>query len=42
MNKESLMNRLIERIEIAADHSAMVLLLAALPTAAAVILSAVF
>jgi len=36
------MNRLIERFENAADASALVLLLAALPTAAAVIVSAVF
>jgi hypothetical protein len=36
------MNRLLERIEIAADNTAMVLLLAALPTAAAAILSVVF
>ena len=36
------MNRLLQRIEIAADNTAMVLLLAALPAAAAAILSAVF
>jgi hypothetical protein len=40
--KDSLMNRLIARIEMAADTTCMVLLLAALPTAAAAILSAVF
>jgi hypothetical protein len=36
------MNRLFAQIETMADHSALVLLLAALPTAAAVILSAAF
>lgn len=36
------MNRLMERIETVADHSALLLLLAALPTAAAAILSAAF
>jgi hypothetical protein len=41
-NKGSLMNRLIERIEAVADHSALVLLLAALPAAAAAIISAGF
>ena len=36
------MSRLFERIETVADHSTLVLLLAAFPTAAAAILSVVF
>ncbi len=36
------MNRLFERIETAADHSALLLLLAAFPVAAAALLSAAF
>ena len=36
------MTRLFERFETVADHSALVLLLAALPTAAAVLLSGAF
>ena len=36
------MSRLFERFEIVADHSPLVLLLAAFPTAAAAILSVVF
>lgn len=40
--EEYVMNRLYERIETAADHSALLFLLAAFPAAAAAIIAAAF
>ena len=40
--KEYTMNRLIEQIEVAADHSALLFLLAAFPVAAAAIIATAF